>query len=152
MPEHLTDEQLVEHLSGGADAATREHLAACPACRAEHESLRMVLAQYAETTRAAAVQPEGFWQAQQAAITRRWTRPPAPRRLAWAAAAASVVLAATLLIKIAQQPEPVAEADPDQALLVEVERSVRRELPRALEPAALLAEEVSRSTETRSNP
>ncbi len=151
MQAHLTDEQLLEELGRGADAAAGEHLAGCPACREEHESLRLVLARYAETTRAAAEQPEAFWRAQQAAVARRWSGRPAPRRLAWAAAAACVVLAAVSLIE-KTPPEPMAQADPDQVLLVDVERSVRRELPRALEPASLLAQELSRSAETQSNP
>jgi predicted anti-sigma-YlaC factor YlaD len=152
MQAHLTDEQLLEELDRGADATAREHLAACPACRKEHENLRLVLARYAETTRVAAERPEGFWQAQQTAIARRWSGRPVPRRLAWAVAAACVVFAAALLIEKTPPPEPIAQADTDQTLLVDVQRSVRRELPRALEPAALLAREVSRSAESLSNP
>jgi hypothetical protein len=63
-----------------------------------------------------------------------------------------MVFVAVLLIEKTPQPKPLAQSDPDHALLVDVERSVRRELPRALEPAALLAQEVSRSAEARSNP
>jgi len=37
-------------------------------------------------------------------------------------------------------------------LLVDVERSVRRDVPQALEPATLLAREVSRATQARANP
>ena len=151
MQAHLTDEQLLEELDRGADAA-REHLAACPACCEEAMSLRLLLSRYAETTHAAAKRPEGFWQAQQTAIARRWSGRPLPRRLVWAVAAACVVLAAALSIEKTPSPEPVAQADADQTLLVDVQRSVRRELPRALEPAALLAREVSRSAERQSNP
>ena len=151
MQAHLTDEHLLEALDRGADAA-REHLAACPACREEAKSLRLLLSRYAETTHAAAKRPEGFWQAQQTAIARSWSGRPVPRRLVWAVAAACVVLAAALSIEKTPSPQPVAEADTDQTLLVDVQRSVRRELPRALEPAALLAQEVSRSTGSLSNP
>ncbi len=150
MQAHLTDEQLLEELDRGADAA-REHLAACPACHEEAKSLRLLLSRYAETTHAAK-RPEGFWQAQQTAIARSWSGRPVPRRLVWAVAAACVVLAAALLIEKTPSPEPMAQADADQTLLVDVQRSVRRELPRALEPAALLAQEVSRSAESLSNP
>ena len=151
MQAHLTDEHLLEALDRGADAA-REHLAACPACREEAKSLRLLLSRYAETTHAAAKRPEGFWQAQRTAIARHWSGRPVPRRLVWAVATACVVLAAALLIEKTPSPEPVAQADADQTLLVDVQRSVRRELPRALEPAALLAQEVSRSAERQSNP
>jgi len=156
MQAHLTDEEMLEQLinqsAGAGDAAVREHLASCPACREEHESLRRVLGRYAEESRAVAERPESFWQRQQAALARRWAEQPTSRRLAWAAAVAMVVLAAVLLIEKTPPAVRTAETDPDQVLLVEVERSVRRELPRALEPAALLAQEVSRSGETRSNP
>ncbi len=152
MQAHLTDEQLREELDRGADATAREHLAACPACREEAKSLWLLLSRYAETTHAAADRPEGFWQAQQTAIARHWSGRPVPRRLAWAVAAACVVLAAAVLIEKTPSPEPLAQADADQTLLVDVQRSVRRELPRALEPAALLAQEVSRSTGSLSNP
>ncbi len=152
MQAHLTDEQLLEELDHGADAGAREHLASCPGCREEHESLRMALARYAVTTRASAERPESFWRAQETAITRHWIGRLARRRLAWAAATACLVLAAALLVKETPPPEPIAQAEADQTLLVDVERSVRRELPRALEPAALLSQEVSRSAESLSNP
>jgi len=152
MQAHLTDEQLLEELDRGAGAMAREHLAACPACREEAKSLRLLLSRYTETVHAAAERPESFWEAQQTAIARHWSGRPVPRRLVWAVAAACVVLAAALLVGDTPSPEAIAQADADQTLLVDVQRSVRRELPRALEPAALLAQEVSRSAESLSNP
>ncbi len=152
MQEHLSDEQLLDQLAGAGDALAREHFAVCPACCRAQESLRRVLGRYREETRAAAERPESFWQRQRAAIAARRTDRPAPRRLTWITAVAIVVLAATLLVEKTPPPAPVAETDADHALLVDVERSVRRQLPRALEPAALLAREVSRSAETQSNP
>jgi predicted anti-sigma-YlaC factor YlaD len=158
MQEHLTDEQLIDQLAGRNEAGPREHLAACAACRDEAESLRSVLARYREDYQqvacAARELPEGLWPWQHTAVAAPWAERPAPRRLAWAAAVAIVMLAALLLIEKTPPAQPVAQADadPDHALLVDVERSVRRELPRALEPAALLAQEVSRGTEARSNP
>ncbi len=158
MQEHLTDEQLIDQLAGSDDADPREHLAACAACRDEAESLRSVLARYREdyrqVARAATELPEGLWPWRHTAIAAPWAERLVPRRLAWAAAVAMVVLAAVLLVQKTPPAQPVAQADPDpdHVLLVDVERSVRRELPRALEPAALLAREVSRGTEARSNP
>lgn len=152
MQEHLTDEQLAEQLLNPlGELAAREHLAACPACRDEEESLRDLLAHYRQTIRSAAERTAAFWQGQQTALAGRWTERPAAR-LAWAAAAAIVVLAAVLLTEKTPPAQPMATSDPDHALLVDIERSVRRELPRALEPAVLLAQEVSRSSETHSNP
>ncbi len=152
MQEHLTDEQFAEQLVGSADTHTREHLAACPACRDEQERLENLLAHYQKTIRAAAERPEVFWQRQRTAVAARLTERTGSRRLAWAAAVAAVVLVAVLLIEKTPPTKPIAQSDPDHVLLVDVQRSVRREVPRALEPAALLAQEVSRGTEPRSNP
>ncbi len=152
MQEHLTDEQLTEQLVGGAGTATREHLAACPACRDEEQRLEGLFTHYRQAVDAAARRPDAFWQWQRTAIAARQAWRPGSRLLAWAAATAVVVLAAILLTAHTPPTKPVAESDPDQALLADVQRSVRRELPRALEPAALLAQEISRGAEARSNP
>ncbi len=154
MQEHLSDEQLAEELTNqlAADAAACEHLAACPACREEYESLRRGLARYREEARAAAELPESFWLRQRTAIAVRNAARPASRRLSRAAVAAVLVLTAVLLMEKKPSQQPTPAADPDHTLLVDVERSVRREVPRALEPAALLAQEISRSAGAQSNP
>ena len=151
MQAHLTDEQSTDELIGSEDLGTREHLAACPACGDEQERLRRALAHYCDTLHSAAERPASLWLRQREAIAARRPARPAPR-LAWAAAAAAMVLLAVLLIEKTPRAAPVAQNDPDHVLLVEVERSVKRELPRALEPAALLAQEVHRGTERRANP
>jgi predicted anti-sigma-YlaC factor YlaD len=147
MQEHLTDEQLAEQLAGHADARAHEHLAVCPACRDEQERMDNLLARCREAIRAAASRSEAFWQWQRTAVARRRTERSGSRRLAWAAATAALVLIAILLTEKRPPAKPLAQSDPDQALLVDVERSVRREVPRALEPAALLAQEISRGAE-----
>ncbi len=152
MQEHLTDEQLADRFAGGANTPTHEHLTACPACREEEELLNDLQARYRKTVHAAAHRPEAFWQWQRTAIAAQSIGRLESRRLAWATAAAAMVLLAMLLIERMPPPKPLAQSDPDHALLVDVDRSVRRELPRALEPAALLAQEVSRGSEARSNP
>jgi hypothetical protein len=70
------------------------------------------------------------------------------RGLAWAGAVGVLVLAALLMEK-SPPASQVAVADADHALLVEVERTVRRELPRALEPAALLTQEMSQAVKPK---
>ncbi len=155
MQDHLTDEQLTEYLlnpEAGGSAGAREHLTTCEACRSEEESLRQLLAHYQQETRAAAEHSAGFWHRQQTAIAARMPGRLAPQ-LAWVAAAAMIVLAAVLLIETKPTPAPpavqtVSETDPDHVLLVEVDLSVRREMPRALEPAALLTAEMSRAAES----
>lgn len=160
MQGHLSDQQWSEALGGNVTAEVREHLARCAACRAEEENLRNAVRALAAEVRRAAARPEGFWQAQREAIAaqlqnegsrrtaRAWEFAFAPgKRLAWAGTLAGVALAAVFLTR-QRPPEPrVVPVDPDHALLVEVNRSVRREVPRALEPAALLAQEMSRAAE-----
>ncbi len=151
MQEHLTDEQLTERLTIAESSGAAAHLAACPSCREEEERLHQWLAQCRAAARAAGARPEAFWQRQQAAIAAQLEERRQPR-LKWAAAVAVVVLTAALLMEKAPPVRLVDATDLDHALLVDVERSVRREVPRALEPAALLAEEISQSEETRTNP
>jgi hypothetical protein len=151
MQEHLSNEQLTEYLTdplaSGGDASIREHLAACAACRNEAGRLHSLLALYGEVTRAAGARPQAFWQWQRTTILTGLEPSPVPRRLVWAAGVAMAALAATLLMETPPPAVPPA-VDPDHALLVDVERSVRREVPRALEPAALLTAELSQAADT----
>lgn len=114
----------------------------------EDEELRGVLAEWKQSIHNTAARPEGFWRSQQRAITARRrgvTRP----RLVWATAMAVLVLTATWLERTAPLQTAAAQTDPDQVLLVNIERSVRREVPRALEPASLLTDEMGRAAQTQ---
>jgi len=96
--------------------------------------------------------PDWFWQGQRAAIRRRvavprrsWSRP----MLSWGAAMA-LVLVGLLLLQTSPAPKQVEiPRDPDQELLVAVERVVQSDGPSSLEPAGLLAEEISSSVSSR---
>ena len=119
---------------------------------ADEEALvESALAAYGERARAEANRPEAFWRYQREAIASRLALRRGAWRM-WAAATAMIVLVAVLLSVTPKQRSEVVSTDPDHELLVDVERSLRREVPRALEPAALLTQEISRATETRSNP
>ena len=144
MNTHLTEEQLFESLLGAQDAAAAQHIAACTECGSQLERLRSATGALRDSARAQAEKPEGFWTSQRstaAACSLQFS----VRPLAWAAAIAVAVLAAMVL----QEPRPAAPStpapDPDQALMVAVERATRRQLPQALEPAALLTREISRN-------
>ena len=147
MQAHLTEEQIFESLletNDAKDTAVLEHLAACPACSGELNRLRTVTSTLRDSARAQAEKPEGFWARQRSAAASHSSET-AARPLAWAAALAAAVLAATLL----QEPRPVPPAlpapDPDHALMVAVEEATRREVPQALAPMALLTQEISRN-------
>lgn len=146
MEGHLSESQLFESLLGNAGPGAEAHLAACAECRPRLEQLRAATAALGASARTQAEKPDAFWTRQRAAAAARISGH-AVRPLAWTAALAAAVLAAMLL----QEPRPVVPAqpslDPDQALLVSVERAVNRQVPQALAPAALLTQEISRNAQ-----
>jgi predicted anti-sigma-YlaC factor YlaD len=153
MSAHLTDEQLTAQLSGTAQAGTQEHLALCPECRREEQAIRNGLAEFREVLHREAERPEIFWERHARVISARLARSERALQWNWAAAVAAIVLFAVALSWTpAKAPQPAAQSDPDHDLLVEIERSLNRQVPRALEPASLLAQEVSRAAQTKSNP
>ena len=144
MKTHLTEEQLFESLLGATDAGGTEHIAACPECREQLERLGSATATLRDSARAQAEKPEGFWARQRSAAVTRKARL-SVRPLAWATAVVVAVLAGMLV----QEPRPAAPVtpppDPDHALMVAVQRAVSRDVPQALEPVALLTQEISRN-------
>ena len=144
MDTHLSETQLFEALLGNGGPRVEAHLASCPECRARLDRLRAATAALGASARAQAEKPEASWAHQRSAAATRRSQLPA-RPLTWAAALAMAVLAAMLI----QEPRPAAPVtpapDPDQALLVAVERATQRQVPQALEPAALLTQEISRN-------
>jgi hypothetical protein len=103
--------------------------------------------------RQASERPDEYWEKQHSTIWRRISAGHAQSsevspRLVWTTSAAVVVLA-TMLLLGGSAPGPATQvqiqADPDHELLLAVERAVQIEGPQALEPAALLAQEIGRS-------
>jgi hypothetical protein len=116
--------------------------------------LKKSLRNLPDTVRAATEQSETFWQRQQAAIRSRiaveeaaqlpWTG------LVWIGALALVMTASLALLggsrvspASSQQASAHVQADPDQELLLAVEQSVYNGVPDALEPAAMLADDIN---------
>jgi hypothetical protein len=127
---HLTSEELSEIVF----ASDQQHL-------------QRTLDVLPEWAHAAAEKPDTFWDRQQADIKKRidamQQRSSMRTATAWAGAFA-VALLATFLLRSSPAPRPSsAQADPDQELLVAVEQSVQSGVPEALEPAALLADEIN---------
>ena len=163
MRKHLSDEQLTEALLHTASAEVSEHLARCAACAEEQQRLQKAFAGLSAATRATAERPEGFWYTQRAAIATRLGEsvPQRSRLLAWAGALAALVLLAALMMPQGApvqspseraQMNPTRNADPDHELMVGIEQSMRRQVPRALEPALLLTQEMNQAVESRPNP
>jgi hypothetical protein len=147
MTPHLKDAEFTRAILDD-DASARQHLAECTTCRAEHEAFAHTLASLSEWSAAAAQRDDVFWARQQARIAALIAMQPAVcipiPRIAWAVAAALIIMAAVLLSPTAHPPQ-VARADPDHELLLAIERSLDRDLTPALEPAAVLAEEMNQA-------
>lgn len=96
---------------------------------------------------AATEQGDEFWHNQRVSI---WSRISAAENrsarrgpvLAWTLAAALIAMSGWLLERPVVVPQNEAYADPDHEMLMEVERMVQIDGPLALEPAALLAQEM----------
>jgi hypothetical protein len=117
----------------------------------DRRSLRSTLEALPDWARASTERPEEFWQEQRSVVWSRIsssesvsaTRLARPSSLlAWSAVAALVLLAGLLLDRGSLAPPHKTQVDPDHELLVAVERAVYNDGPAALEPAALLAEEM----------
>jgi hypothetical protein len=131
---HLKDEELTDLLLAADQRELQQTLAAVP------NQLRL------STER-----PEWFWKKQQAAIRERVR---ARRRSAWrllpaCAGVLGLALLATTLLHHGRTPAPPAapqaQAVSDQELMIAVEQAVQTDVPDALAPAALLADEISNS-------
>jgi hypothetical protein len=151
---HLNDREFAQALVEGT-GRVRIHLEHCTVCREEFDRWQQALALMPQDARAAAELPADFWQDQQFAIGRmlRTAQPlrPALPALAWAATFV-LLLCGLLLLGNSPVPAPVqTAADPDHQMLLEVEDALNSDVPEALEPAALLAQEIGSQMDTRSS-
>ncbi len=143
---HLTDRDMMEDADSLAEAV-RAHLARCLACRREYRRLWGALAEAAAVAFARAERPEAFWRRQRARIARR-SGASRGRRATWRRAWAPALVAAGLLVVLWTrdgQP-PARTANADHELLAAVQRSIARDVPPALLPAALLIAEIEDGT------
>ncbi|MGH9817026.1 MAG: hypothetical protein ACRD5F_06935 [Candidatus Acidiferrales bacterium] len=156
---HLTDGQWAEAHVGAPTAEAGAHLATCAQCSAELHRTSEALCHVAMWSRHSATRTTGFWYTQQQAITDQLRRRPQPSRLVvWAGAFAVLVLAAALLVQAPGEASlqtqasskagaeiQLLEVDPDDALMAEIDASLRRRVPRAFEPALFITQELHRA-------
>ena len=149
MKPHLSDVEVLEMLLDEA-LVVGDHLEQCAPCRSELQQLRRTLETLPSLVHTTSERPEAFWQLQRNAIRARIVSPKPVRRspsLAWAAVAVVVTLAG-LLLSNSPAPTPTqAQVDPDHELLIEIERAVSNDGPEALQPAALLVQEISQNAQ-----
>jgi hypothetical protein len=118
--------------------------------QSDQQALRPTLEALPEWARTSSERPEEFWQRQRDVI---WSRISSvdrhpnrmvrrPLVLACSVVAVMIMLAGLMLNRASYVPPPKAQVDPDHELLMAVERAVHNDGPAALDPAALLAEEM----------
>jgi len=130
---------------GQHDLDSREHRAICARCRDGHEQVESAIAGLRTLAREASDRPEIFWERQRLAVRERLHAGRGARsfgRLAWVSAAVLVLLTLALFAPRGEPVVPDIAAGQDQELLVEIERSLDRELPQALEPGLVLTREL----------
>jgi hypothetical protein len=97
--------------------------------------------------RESAEQPAYFWSRQQASIRSRIAVKEASHQpwtgLLWLLGVSVLLIVSVLTVNRSVAPVVRNVPDPDQELLMTVEETVQRGVPQALEPAALLAQEMS---------
>jgi len=123
----------------------------------DQQEFRQTLEALPAWGRAATDHGDEFWQRQRSTV---WTRISAAEArsavrapiLAWALIGAMMAVSGWLLERPMIGPPHEAAVDPDHELLMEVERMVQIDGPLALEPAALLAQEMVQDLPGRAYP
>ena len=143
MNDHLSQEQVAGWMLGMHDDVVSQHLRICAGCRAEVEELEDAVSRFRQSIHAAARREEPFWSKERIAIGERLAASRPVPFLRWipVMVMAAVVFIAVLVMRAPRTPPPPAKDDAGEALLLEVQRTVRREYPEALAPAVLIAEE-----------
>jgi hypothetical protein len=139
---HLSDDQITEWVLGTSDEAILRHLETCHACSAEAEELQSTICSFHDALHATAERDQRFWGNQQLAFRERvsakdWY----PLHWAWLVAMVMVLITAILLTRTPNAPQNYSNEDADDALLRVIQGDLSREVPQALAPAVLIAEE-----------
>ena len=142
MNNHLSEDQITEWALGTSDEYVLRHLDTCAACSREAEELRSALTGFRDAVHATARRDLSFWRSQQLVVRRRllaqdWY----PLHWAWVLAMVVVLITAILLTRAPSVPKNYPSEDADNALLQAVQRDLSRDVPQALAPAVLIAEE-----------
>jgi hypothetical protein len=140
---------LVERALVGFDLAAEHHIAQCQPCQTERDQVEAALRQFAEANRKYAKRSEDFWELQAGRIRAARHESESKSRLTTTLIPSVVVLLLAALAILGRAPRvypiqhaaPVAQVDSDHELLLEVERAIHSDTPRALEPATLMVDE-----------
>ncbi len=144
-----THDPLVERALVSLDLAAEHHITECLPCQAERDRVEAALRQFAAANREYTRRPEDFWELQAARIRAARRESESKSRLTTTLIPSVVVLLLAAFAILGRTPglhpiqpaAPVAQADSDHELLLEVERAIQSDTPRALEPATLMVDE-----------
>ncbi len=141
---HLSEDQIAEWALGASDEYVLRHLETCAACFREAEELRSALTGFREAVHTTARRDPSFWRNQQLAVRERLsTKDWYPLHWGWVVAMVAVLITAILLARTPNAPKNFPSEDADNALLQAVQGDLNRDVPQALAPAVLIAEERS---------
>ena len=139
---HLSEDQIAEWVLGESDEHASRHLETCAACSREAEELRSALAGFRDAVHATAQRDPTFWRNQQFAVRERLSAQDwYPLHWGWVVAMVAVLITAILLARTPNVPKNSGSEDADNALLQAVQGDLNRNVPQALAPAVLIAEE-----------
>ena len=142
MNSHLSEDQITGWVLGTCDDSVLRHLEACRGCCVEAEELRSALSGFRDALQAAAQRDQTFWRNQQVAFRDRASaRDWYPMHWAWLVAMVMVLITAIFLTRAPNTLRNNPSDDADNALLNAVQGDLSREVPQALAPAVLIAEE-----------
>ena len=142
MNSHLSEDQITEWVVGAGDESILRHLESCQACSAEAEELRSTLSSFRDAIHATAQREQALWRNQHLAFRERVSaREWYPLHWAWVVAMVVVLIMAIFLTRTPTPPKNYATDDADNALLQAVQGDLSRDVPQALAPAVLIAEE-----------
>ena len=142
MNKHLSEEQITEWALGESGEPVLRHLEDCAVCSREAQELRNTLAGFRDAVHASAQRDPTFWRNQRFAVRERLsTNDWYPLHWGWMVAMVAVLIAAILLARTPNVPKNYPSEDADNALLQAVQGDLNRDVPQALAPAVLIAEE-----------
>ena len=142
MNNHLSENQITEWVLGASDEHVLRHLETCAECSREAEELRSALAGFRDAVHTEARRDASFWRNQQFAVSARLSNQDwYPLHWAWVAAMVAVLITAIFLTRTPSAPGNHPSEDADNALLQAVQGDLNRDVPQALAPAVLIAEE-----------
>ncbi len=124
-------------------------------CASEPDRIEALLRGLPEWASLATQQPEPFWDRQRLLVQRQIAempeRKPRLARLAWAAAFVLILIATFVLRTGSRIPVAPTSFASDRDLLVQVEQALDGDVPQALQPASLIANEIDQAAQPRSH-